>query len=288
MPVNENYEELKESTKTVLQMITSDDLYYGLVLLGIMIILLKLIDLIFYPFRHKTNILVTFGKGCLKVFVAVTIGMRILQMIPGMSEFTSQILMSSSLLVVVLGFVFQEGLSNIVHGLILSVFKPFKNGDRVHITIDGEGITGFIVSMDARHTVIQNVVNSSRVIVPNSKMDMCLIENNYFDGNQTASSFLDVRITYESNLDKAMDILASLTANHPHVRHLRDTRGISDPISVNVRELGESAISLRVMVVTLTVDENFAACSDIRHDLVYAYRQEPDIEIAYPHLKVLE
>ena len=197
MPVNENYEELKESTKTILQAMTSDNLYYGLILLGIMIILLKLIDLIFYPFRHRMSALVIFGKGCLKAFVAATIGMRIIELIPGMSQFTSQILMSSSLIVVVLGFVFQEGLTNIVHGLILSVFKPFKTGDRVHITIDGEGITGFIVSMDARHTVIQNVVNSSRVIVPNSKMDMCLIENNYFEGNQTASSFLDVRITLD-------------------------------------------------------------------------------------------
>ena len=288
MPVNENYEELKESTKTILQAMTSDNLYYGLILLGIMIILLKLIDLIFYPFRHRMSALVIFGKGCLKAFVAATIGMRIIELIPGMSQFTSQILMSSSLIVVVLGFVFQEGLTNIVHGLILSVFKPFKTGDRVHITIDGEGITGFIVSMDARHTVIQNVVNSSRVIVPNSKMDMCLIENNYFEGNQTASSFLDVRITYESDLDRAMEILSRLTEKHPNVQRLREARGIRDPIAVNIRELGESSICLRVAVVTSTVDENFAACSDIRHDLVIAYKEEPDVEIAYPHLKVIE
>ena len=283
MEVNQNYEELKQSTKTILQVITSDDLYYGLCLLGVMIILIKIIDLIFLPFKKRKSLLFPFLKACLKVFVVGTIGMRICSMIPVLSDFTSQIFMSSSLLVVVLGFVFQEGLSNIVHGFILSVFKPFKNGDRVHITVDGESITGFIVSMDARHTIIKNIVNSSDVIIPNAKMDTCIIENTFFDGNRTASAFLDVTITYESDVERAIFLISQMIMRHPYVEKLRKEKGIIDPVKVMVRELGENGVGLRAVVMTQTVDENFAACSDLRYELLRAFNDEPDINFAYPH-----
>ena len=284
METNANYEELKESTKTVLQVVTSNDLYYGLLLLVIMIVILKVIDLIFMPLKHKRSVLFQFTKAFLKILVVCTLGMRIISLIPGVSGFTSQILMSSSLLVVVLGFVFQEGLSNIVHGFILSAFMPYKAGDRVHFTIDGESITGFIVSMSARHTVVQNVVNSSHVIIPNAKMDTCLIQNDYYDENRTASQFLDVNITYESNLDKAMEVMAEVIMQHPAVEKVREEKKITDPIRIMVRELGESSIGLRASVMTKTVDENFIACSEIRHELWRRFIADPEIEFAYPHI----
>ena len=198
---NNNYEELKGSAKTFLQAVTSDNLYYGLFLLAVLIVALKLVDLIFRPWKKKkTSIHISFLKGCLKAFLIITIGMKICSLSETLSGFTSQILMSSSLIVVVLGFVFQEGLSNIVHGFILSIFKPFQIGDRVMITIDGEGITGYIESIDLRSTIIKNVVNSSHVIVPNSKMDMCVIDNSYFDSNSVSSNFLDISISLDNLL----------------------------------------------------------------------------------------
>ena len=141
--MNENYENLKDGVKSVLQFITSDDLHYGLFLLILLLLSLKVVDLIFRPFQKKKNIHVTFFKCCLKAVLIIAVGLQLVSLSDMLSTFTSQILMSSSLIVVVLGFVFQEGLSNIVHGFIISVFKPFQIGDRVRVTIDGESITGF-------------------------------------------------------------------------------------------------------------------------------------------------
>ena len=287
METNQNLEELKESTETVLGVVTSNDLYYGLLLLAIMFVILKVIDLAFKPWQKNRSVLISFAKACLKAFVMVTFGMRILSLIPGISEFTHQILLSSSLIVVVMGFVFQEGLSNIVHGFILSAFRPFRVGDRIHITVDGTSITGFIETINARHTVILNVVNSSHVIVPNAKMDTCIIENNHFDGDHTTSAFLDVSITYESDLDLAIKIIRDLVENHPSVKALREENNITDPIMIMVRDLGESGIELRATVVTKTVNENFAACSDLRYSLVQAFAKEPRVSFAYPHMHLV-
>ena len=135
---NENYEELKGTAKTFLQVITSNDLYYGIFLLIVMVVCLKIVDLAALPFRKKgkTTIMSSFLAWCIKAFIIITFGMKILTLSEALSGFASQILMSSSLIVVVLGFVFQEGLSNIVHGLILTIFQPFKLGDRVSVTVD--------------------------------------------------------------------------------------------------------------------------------------------------------
>ncbi len=287
MVPNENYEELKETTKTFLQVITSDNLYYCLLLIVIMVVTLKLIDIIFYPLRKRKSMAVSFLKGCLKVFVIFTIGMRICSVVPILEDFTNQIFLSSSLIVVVLGFVFQEGLSNIVHGFILSIFKPFKIGDRVSISVDGTSITGYIESVDARQTILRNVVNSSLVIIPNSKMDLSIIQNNYFGGNQTSSAFLDLGITYESDLDHAIEVITRTIENNPYVAALRSTMKDPEPVSVMIRELGDSSINLRAVVVTKTVEENFQACSDIRKELVVLFQQDPLADFAYPHLQVI-
>ena len=285
---SDNYEELKETTKSFLQILTSNDLYYGLFLVLVIIVLTKLIDFFFLPWKKKSSALAAFLKACLKTFVFVTFGLRIIALIPGMKDFASQIFLSSSLIVVVLGFVFQEGLSNIVHGFILSVFSPFKLGDRVTVTIDGEKITGYIREINARHTIIQNVVNSAHVIVPNAKMDTCAIINSYFDGNTTSSAFLDLSVTYESDLEKAIKVVSSVIDAHPLVKKAKKDNDITDPSPVLVRELGDSGISLRATVLTHTVEENFTACSDIRRTLTARFAKEPDIEFAYPHVKVVK
>ena len=283
---SENYEQLKQSTKTFLQVVTSNDLHYALFLFIVLIVLLKVVDLCFSPFKRKGSMLASFLKNCIKIFLVGTIGMRICSLIPIVSDFTSQIVLSSSLIVVVLGFVFQEGLANIVHGFILSVFRPFKIGDRIRITVDGEQITGYVREIGARHTVIQNVLNSSHVIIPNSKMDLCVIDNNYYDGNLFSSSFLDLAVTYDSDIERAIEIMAEETGAHPHVQFARMERHIEEPVSVMVRELGESAVYLRVPVVTKTVEENFAACSDLRRSLISRINDEPSVRFAYPHVVV--
>lgn len=283
----ENYEDLKNTTKSFLQAVTSDNLYYGIFLAVILVVGVKILSMLFHPIKKKGNILVNFILGCLQAIWIFAIGMKICSLSSVLTGFTSQILMSSSLIVVVLGFVFQEGLTNIVHGFILSVFKPFHIGDRVRVNVDGESITGYIQSMDLRSTIIQNVLNSSCVIVPNSKMDMCVIENSYFDAKAASTNFLDFSITYESNLEKAISITAREVAAHPYVYEARESHHITAPVSVLVRDLEESGIALRATVMTNTVEENFAACSDLRRRLVWCFDQEPDVEFAYMHVQLV-
>ncbi len=278
---NENYEELKQTTKGILHVFTSDKFIYGLILLVIMVILVKMIDLFFKPFVKRGKIMVTFTKVLLKIFVVFTIGMRIVALVPALQDFTSQIIMSSSLIVVVLGFVFQEGLSNIVHGFILSMFKPFDLGDRITATIDGDKITGYVKEITARHTVLCNVINSTHVIVPNSKMDMCSIANNNYDMHESSSAFMDVLVTYDSNVDKARKIMGMIIEENPQVAEERKRQKIETPVDVTISGLDKYGVGLRAIVITRTVEQGFGACSDIRQEILRRFSREPDIHFAY-------
>ena len=288
METNANYEELKQSTKTFLQMLTNNDLYYGLALFLVMIVLVKLVDLIFLPFKKKNSMAVSFVRTTLKVLLVVAFGMRIISLVPFLQDFTSQILMSSSLIVVVLGFVFQEGLTNIVHGIIISVFHPFQIGDRVTLTVDGETITGYVRAITARHTVLQNAITSAHVIVPNAKMDMSVVGNSDYDRYGLSTSFLDVEITYESNMEKAISLIRMAVETHPMVDAARQAGGLTSPVTVMVSELASNGILLRAVVVTQTAEENFAACSDIRRRLVHDFEREMDLDFAYPHMQIVQ
>ena len=248
----------------------------------IMLGMIKLLNLVFKSFKGKNTIHLNFIRSILQALIVIFFLIQIGSLSDAMAKFYNTILMSSSLLVVVLGFVFQEGLSNIVHGFILTFFKPFDIGDRVKINVDGVDITGYIRSINLRNTVIQNVYNNSSVIVPNAKMDLCVIDNSYFDESSVNSNFLDIEITYESNLDKACKLLSLTIDNHPLVQKVK--KADAPPTAVLVSQLGTSGVTLRASVITSTIEENFVACSDIRKDLLHLFALDSELEFAYPHV----
>ena len=284
---NANYQELKESTKTILGIITDNDLYYGIFLLVLTIVILKVLDLVFKPFQKTRSLLMSFIRGFLKALVIIVFGMRIISLIPGMENFASQILMSSSLIVVVLGFVFQEGLSNIVHGFILSAFRPFVIGDRISVRIDGETITGYVEEITARHTVIRNVLNSAHVIVPNAILDKSMITNNRYSGVKDSSSFIDISVTYDSDIERAMQIISRDIMRHPFVQEYRQKMNVADPVTVMVRDMSKGAADLRAPVNTLTVEENFAACADIRKWILLDFQKEEQITVSTTQVRMV-
>ena len=260
----------------------SSNLFKALLLIILMLLTIRIVNFCFDYFKKKNNLHTNFLKGVLQALIFIFFLIQIGSLSDAMASFYNSILMSSSLLVVVLGFVFQEGLSNIVHGFILTFFKPFDIGDRVNVTIDGVQITGYIQSINLRNTIIRNVYNNSSVIVPNAKMDLCVIDNSYFDENSVNSNF---EITYESDLDHACEVFSQIIDSHPLVKAAKKPQ--AEPTKILVSQLGASGITLRASVVTATIEENFTACSDIRKELIHHFHEDPALDFAYPHTVVV-
>lgn len=201
-------------------------------------------------------------------------GLNALAAIPQLNNFASTLLAGSGIAALGLSLSAQESLSNVVSGLFITIFKPFEVGDR--ITLVGANITGYIESISLRHTVIKTLTNT-RVIVPNSTMNKEIVENAEIV-DKTASYFLDVDVSYESDIELAKSILAETIFEHP--LYLQE-----NPAVVQVRAFEASGVSLRCRVWTKTVDDNFTACSDIRSTLLQRFK-ENGIEIPYQKIVV--
>jgi small-conductance mechanosensitive channel len=177
----------------------------------------------------------------------------------------------SGIAALTIGLAAQESLSNALNGLFISIFKPFEVGDRIRLV--NADITGFIEDITLRHTVIRTFMNS-RIIVPNSVMNKELIENSNFCNPQT-SAFIDVIVTYDSDIAKACEIMAYVIGGHPDFVDTRDAEQIETmpKVPVFVRSLGLYGAELRASMWTESIKNNFAACSSVRKGILGEFHQ---------------
>ena len=206
--------------------------------------------------------------------------------IPGLSKLTRTLLAGSGIMAIIVGLAAQDSFGNLLSGLFISLFRPFEIGDRVRLV--NSNITGYIEDLTLRHTVIRTYTNNSRIIIPNSTINSEIIENSNYK-TSTASNFVDISISYESDLQLAMKIMADIIGAHELYLDQRTPAQIDagvPKVRVSVQNLGESSINLRASMWTTTVDENFQACSDVRIRLMEEFRKN-NIEIPYNRVVVL-
>lgn len=232
--------------------------------------------------KHDKRIHMKFLKSFLQVLVGIISIVCILNNFEGFQKFSDTILTSSSLLVVVLGFAFQTSLSDFIAGIFISVFKPFEINDR--ITLKSSNIAGTIEDITIRHTVIKTFTNS-RLIIPNSIMNQEVIENNHMTDTKS-SNFMDVQVSYDTDLDLAKKVLKDCIESHPETIN-PDGEKTNGYTVIFVREFAESGIYLRGSVWTENIDINFRVCSEIRENIIKEFRKYK-IEIPYNYINLIQ
>lgn len=224
--------------------------------------------------QKKKCLGVIFSLQISKVVVLASLLIVCLLRFKVVENISGLLIASSSLLVAVLGFAAQESLNNVLSGIMIAKSKPFEIGQR--IVIEEKNITGTVVGISLRHTVIRKI-NNATVIIPNSVMNTVVIENSSYDENSIAN-FLDITVAYDSDIHKAVKIIEEVVLSNKFF-----LKGY-DP-SVLVRKLDPNGYSVRATVWTKTVSENFKACSDIRIEIKRRFDEE-GIEIPYSHMQV--
>ena len=226
--------------------------------------------------NNKMKIHHRFIKNMLSIVIWLVGIILALNWLPHFTDTATALVAGSGLLILTIGLAAQESLGNTFSGLFISVFKPFEVGDRVNLT--SANITGFIEDINLRHTVIRTFTNS-RIIVPNSIMNKELIENaNYC--NPRAANFIDVTITYDSDVTAACEILARVIGSHPDFVDNRTAEQQSNAkVPVFIRSLELAGVELRASMWTETIANNMAACSDVRRDILREF-EKADIRIA--------
>lgn len=61
-----------------------------------------------------------------------------------------------------LGFALKDALSNLLAGIFLLIYRPFKRGDQIKV----EEFSGTVISIDLRYTTLQGT--AQKILIPNS------------------------------------------------------------------------------------------------------------------------
>ncbi|MDR2859486.1 MAG: mechanosensitive ion channel family protein, partial [Mediterranea sp.] len=219
------------------------------------------------------------------IYALYTVGGAVLlSLIPGMEKVGNSILAGAGILAMAVGFASQEVLSNFISGLFIVLGKPFRIGDMIRID---DTITGTVVMISLRHTTICNWENRM-IIVPNSKMNTSIIINSTI-GDPSTCCFIEVGVSYDTDLDKAIGIMREEIMEQPLLIDRRSAKDKKDDISqviIRVVELGNFSITLKAWAWA----SNYSKASVLKYDSLKSIKERFDkegIEIPYPYNNVI-
>lgn len=152
---------------------------------------------------------ISFMRNAVKALIMLTATMAIIYSIPSLRSLAVGVFAGASVLAAFLGFASQKAFSNIVSGVFIVVFKPFRVDDIIKIN----GEIGTIEDITLRHTVIRALENK-RLIYPNSVIDSEPLIN-WTIQDERAQKFMFVSIGYEADLERAVAIIREEASRHP-------------------------------------------------------------------------
>jgi len=203
--------------------------------------------------------------------------------IPSLRHVAQSMLASAGILAIVIGFASQQALGNIVSGIFIVMFKPYRINDRISIK---DTLRGVVEDINLRHTIIRNFENQ-RIIIPNSIIsNEILINSNYIDDK--ICKLINIGISYGSDIDKAKEIMSDEIENHPlniDVRKPEDVEKGMPRITVRVVGLGESSVNLRAWAWASNPPDGFVLECDVTETIKKRFDRE-GIVIPFPQRTV--
>jgi small-conductance mechanosensitive channel len=208
----------------------------------------------------------------------------VLSKIPYFHSLGSALFASAGILAAVIGFASQKAFSNIIGGLFILVFKPFRVGDIIEIPDNKKGV---VEEITLRHVVIRDY-ESRRVIIPNSVIsDETIINSSISD--EKIRKHITFGIAYDADVDKAMKIISSEVEAHPLFIDNRTKEEIdsNEPkVLIRMVSWNDSSITLKAYVWCNNNDDAFIVQCDILKSIKVRFKTE-GIEIPYPHRTIV-
>lgn len=222
------------------------------------------------------------------VLVVVLIGVTVstYASFPNAAAAATELVLAAGFLSIVVGLAAQSTLANIIAGAMVSISQPFKIGDAVVFPYPN-GDWCFVEDIRLNFTVLRTW-DLRRLMVPNSLFQSSVLVN-YTAVDSTMLVIVYMVITYESNVDRAREIMVEEARKHPDyvplgnlpVTHVMDYQG-----GGNQGTGMYGGVDLRL----LSAAKDQPTAFQVEKDLLYSIRkrfQEEGIQLAYPTQRVL-
>lgn len=170
-----------------------------------------------------------------------------------------------------IGLSLQGSLGNLAGGVMILIFRPFKNGDY----IEAQGVEGVVDTIDVFATSMTTVDNK-KIIIPNGPLSGGVIKN--YTAESTRRVDLTIGVGYGDDLPKAIRVLQDMC--HSDSRVLQNP----EPAFVGVTDFGDNSVNLTVRAWTAT--ENYWGVFFDLNAEMKAVLDKENISIPFPQRDV--
>lgn len=211
-------------------------------------------------------------------FVIFTIGgMLVVYSIPPLRTLGLTLFAGAGIIAAIVGFASQQAFSNIISGIFIVIFRPFRVNDIIKV---GSFDSGVVEDITLRHTVIRSFENR-RLVIPNAVIsEQTVLNSSLID--EHVCMYIDIGISYDSDVDKAMSIMKEECSKHPLCidrRTLEKKNAGAPVVEVRMINLTDAAVILRA---TPWADDAMKG-GDMKSDLLLSIKKRFDKEgIEFP------
>ncbi|MDR6301575.1 mechanosensitive ion channel family protein [Mesonia maritima] len=186
----------------------------------------------------------------------------------------------AGILAVVIGIASQEALANIIGGIFIILFKPFRVGNVIKIT---DTLVGTVTDITLRHTVIRNYQNKM-IVIPNAIINKEKVTN-YDLEEKKICQWIEVGISYDSDIDLAKRIMIEECEAHPNLFDNRTHQELKNGVPlviVRVVNLGDSSVTIRAWAWAWDYASAFVMKCELYESIKKRFDAE-GVEIPFPH-----
>jgi small conductance mechanosensitive channel len=205
--------------------------------------------------------------------------------VPYLKTLSSSLLAGAGVLAVAVGLASQQALSNIVAGLFIIIFKPFRINDRLKISKDAS-LQGTVEDITLRHTVIRDFENR-RIVIPNSVISQEILINADLSDDKIIK-YIEFNIAFDADLDCAKEAMREEVLNHPFQidpRNQEEKEKGEPEVAVRVIAIGEYFITLRAWACAENASNAFILHCDLLENIKKRFDRE-GIKIPFPHREI--
>ena len=217
----------------------------------------------------------------LGVFAVYFVGIILASLaFPSLRGIAQTALGGAGLIAVVAGVASQEALANLVGGLFIIFFKPFRTGDVIKLS---DTMVGTVTDITLRHTVLRNFENKM-IVIPNSILNKEKLVN-YDLGDRRCCEWIEIGISYDSDIDLAKHIMREECEQHPNLIDHRSELDLYNQVPkvlVRVINLGESSVTVRAWAWAMSFSDAFVMKCELYESIKKRFDKE-GIEIPFPH-----
>jgi len=202
--------------------------------------------------------------------------------IPEFKIIGHSLLAGAGVISLIAGLASQQALSNIMSGIFLVIFKPFRINDRITIN----NLTGVVEDINLRQVVLKDAENN-RIIIPNSVISNQIILNTNMKDSKCCKT-IEIGIGYEADIERALNIMREEVAQHPLFIDTRTAENIKDNVPLviaRVVALADSSVNLKAWAWAKNTPEGFIMYCDLLQSIKKRFDKE-GISIPYPQREI--